>query len=201
MKKHKNNLLILFLIIMILLSLFGCNGKITNIQNMDDSISYHKNSFNTKINKYKYINGYATFSSEIKDGYVIFTDIDYSKDDTYYGKVRWNDENKEDSIISAYQVISVNGKEVYSEQLKIESPVDSSDTWDHLANYSYSVKAKCSEKDSPYCYIKLVDKNNIEYYVMLTPVEKFNHDGYSGSAVYIVDKESNDEFWYDDLIE
>ncbi|MCH5321088.1 MAG: hypothetical protein J1E36_04955 [Eubacterium sp.] len=151
---------------------------------------------------YKYINGYATFSYEFKDDYVVFTDNDYSEGETYYGKVRWCDNSGEGTIVSVSQVISADGKEIYNKQLEIidlRNENENNHVWDYISNCEYSVKAKCNENADVKCYIKLIDSNGIEYHVMLIPIEKFNDDEYAGAAVYIIDKGNNTKFWYDDL--
>lgn len=187
--KNKNKAVFVSLFLIFLILLCGCS-KVA-----DNEVDY-----NEKVNRYNYINGLATFSSRFEDGYVIFTDDSYSENEEYYGKVRWADKAGAGSIVEAYQVISVDNKEIYSKELLIETADDDTHTWNHLAKYDGIVKAKCSKNKNPECYIKLIDSNGIEYHAMLTPIEQFNNNGYSGSAVYIINKENNVEFWYDDLM-
>ncbi len=202
----KNKSLILFLILILVSALlYGCS--VNNEKNTNHTTNMnHASTLTTKkvdINKYKYMNAIAGFNCSFKDGYVYFSDEDYDNEEEYTGKVRWGDEKTSGKIIGAWQVISSNGKEIYSKQLKIMSGIDensNANTWDYYTIYEPSIKAKCDSKHVE-CYIKLVDNAGIEYHTMLTPIERFNKDGYAGAAIYIIDPNNNVEFWYDDMIE
>lgn len=196
----------IFLTLLIVICFCSCSkANIDSKNNNKLNLNSTSNNVTKNIseNRYKYINGYATFSCENKDGYTIFYDEEYSKDEEYTGKIRWNDEVGEKSIVSAAQVVSLNDKKLYDKELQIEDVRDETKgnhVWDFIVSYDPIVKVKCQSNENLKCYIQLVDGNNVEYQVMLTPVEKFNSNDYSNSVVYIIDKDLNKEFWYDDFI-
>lgn len=129
---NKNLIPILILCTLILFSFFGCKSDAVNHTETDYNISEEiKND-----KKYKYINGYASFVESYENGYIVFKDSNFSSEDDYYGKLRWKDESEENKIVSAYQIIDVNGKAIYSEPLKIEFAEDSTDTWNYMDKYS-----------------------------------------------------------------
>lgn len=197
-----NKLFIVFILVSLVLC--GCSDNKANVVGNNSQMSENTeiNKYDTE-NKYIYINGYATFSQQYKDGYVIFSDHDYVNGEPYYGKARWKMEDNQTEILSAFQVISANDKEIYSEALKIEDLRNESGnnkTWDFMVQYKPLVKVKCDNDSEIQYYIKLIDKKNVEYHMMLVPVAGYNTDEFSGAAVYIVDPENNENFLYDDYI-
>lgn len=191
---------VLILISIIVLSLCSCSKSNDSIYGLTIERDVSNCNYTEEVKnktKYKYINGYATFVESYENGYIVFKDSDFSDEEEYYGKLRWKDEKGENKIVSASQMIDVDGTVIYNEPLKIESPKDNTNTWDHLVKYSPIVKAKSDSNKNAHCYIKLTDSEGIEYYVMLTLTENINDGTYFGAAVYIVDENNHIQFWYD----
>lgn len=202
MRSKKITFIVIVITVFITIVLSGCNSKNTSKNNIIENSSSSTIINNININKYKYINAIANFNWDLKNGYVYCSDENYNGSDNYTGKVRWKDENESGKIIYAYQVISANGREIYCKKLDIigDQEKKANNTWDYYAAYKPKIKAKCDKNANIKCYIKLIDENNVEYHVMLTPIEKFNSDEYYGAAIYIIDSNHNIEFWYDDMI-
>lgn len=158
----------------------------------------NKNDDKINIDRYKYFDSVASFEYYHNNGYIYFECEVYEGDDSYVEKVRWNDDN-DSKIVSASQVIAVDKKELYNEPLEIHHcPND--DVWNYYVQYKGKIRVKSSPNDSAECYVKMLDDRGIEYHVMLSYVDNFNVDGMGASAVYIIDKNENVEFWYDDYL-
>lgn len=155
---------------------------------------------NTQLNNYHYINGFATFRRSDRGGIITFADPDSTDNGDYSGKVRWKSTDSKNAppIVSAAQVLTVDGKVANRVELKIETA--KSDTWDHLVSYEPRIQAKGSAKATAECYILLTDRQGTEYRVMLTP-NADQPDDYTGAAVYIIDHTTGRSFWYDDLLQ
>ncbi|MDE6412396.1 MAG: M56 family metallopeptidase [Eubacterium sp.] len=170
------------------------NGKIiqTLIPMKENSISGAQKAIALYQKPYQYINAYVHATRSWSNGKIT---IDLGENE--YPQLRWALEDGV-SIKSADLVISIDGKEVFTEPMSIkdirnENP--NNHIWDYLA---YTQKDKyimdCQNKES-ICevYAKCFDDKGAEYHVYFTPT-KFNTENDAIAYTYIL--YNGYEFWY-----
>lgn len=170
------------------------NGKViqTLMPLQENSVSGAQKAIAVYQKPYQYINAHTSATTSWSNG-KITVDLGENKNP----QLRWTIEDGV-SIKSAELVISIDGKEVFTEPMSIkdvrnENP--NNHIWDYLA---YTQKDKyvldCKNKES-ICevYAKCFDDRGAEYHVYLTPT-KFNTENDASAYTYIL--YNGYEFWY-----